>query len=42
MEWPPRLPDRRPIEHVWDHLQRQLYNRQHQPQTLEGLAKTLI
>ena len=41
MEWPPRSPDCNPIEHVWDHLQRQLYNRQHQPQNLKELAEAL-
>ena len=41
MEWPPRSPDCSPIKLVWDHLQRQLHNRQHQPQNLEEFAEAL-
>lgn len=41
MQWPPRSPDCNPIEHVWDHLQRQIHARDHQPQNLEELANAL-
>lgn len=37
----PRSPDCNSIEHVWEHLQRQIYTRNHQPQNLEDLANTL-
>ena len=41
LPWPSRSPDLNPIEHIWDHLDRQLRLRQPQPQTLQELVQAL-
>lgn len=42
LEWPANSPDLNPIEHLWDHMQRKLYMRTHQPSTLGELKDALL
>ena len=42
MNWPARSPDIKPIEHVWDILQRRISARLVQLQTREDLKRALI
>ena len=39
--WPAHSPDMNPIQHVWDHLDRQVRSLPHQPTTLNQLASCL-
>ena len=41
LPWPSRSPDLSPIEHLWDHLGRQLRRRQPQPQNRQQLEHVL-
>jgi len=41
MEWPPYSPDLNPIEHVWDHLGRQIREAENPPVTLVDLEQAL-
>ena len=42
LPWPAVSPDRAPIEHVWDVMQRQLRALPSQPVTLAALDETLV
>ena len=35
MEWPPNSPDMNPIEHIWDHIKRELHKRYPDTNTLK-------
>lgn len=39
---PPRSPDMNPIEHVWDHLKRQLREKSDKPTTLAALKRLVV
>jgi hypothetical protein len=41
LPWPAHSPDLSPIEHLWDHLGRQLRRRPHQPANLQELEQAL-
>ncbi len=42
LSWPPYLPDINPIEHVWDHIDRQVRARQPPPRNHAELRQALI
>ena len=41
MPWPAQSPDLNPMEHLWDHLDRQIRKRRPLPTSLPGLAAAL-
>ncbi|KAH0815316.1 hypothetical protein GEV33_007475 [Tenebrio molitor] len=41
LDWPARIPDCNPIEHVWDKLGRSIKARRNRPQTLNQLLEAL-
>lgn len=42
LDWPPYSPDLSPIEHLWDHLDRQVRQRQPPPATRAQLTRALV
>lgn len=41
LAWPPRSPDQNPIEHLWDHMGRQVRSLPHPPENLNELSLRL-